>query len=148
PQQLPAHLAALRRNAVAARPRRWTPLGCLVLAPSLALGAWVGTAARAGDPPAEPVFTLHAADGTTATGPLRKIADDWSVRLGGGRPALVAGPDVITLRRDGTPLPPAPVAEQVVLSNGDRVPLAPGTPLRMTGERLDCTPRPPLGLTA
>jgi len=91
-----------------------------------------------------PLFALHRADGTTAIGPLGKITEDWSVRVGGNQPALTAGDDVITLRRQGRLLPPLPVTEQVILGNGDRLPLQAGKPLRLAGERLECSPEPPL----
>jgi len=115
------------------------PLTCLVV--GLFLAPLPGAA---DDGP--PLFALHAADGTTAVGPVGKIAADWSIRLGGARPSLTAGADVITLRRQGLPLPPTPLTEQVVLSNGDRLPLQAGKPLRSAGERLECSPQPPLRL--
>jgi hypothetical protein len=100
-----------------------------------------GVVAAAQDPP---LFALHAADGTTAAGPVMKIDRDWSVRLGGTNPFLTPGSDVITLRRQGQPLPRLPVGEQVVLSNGDRLVLEPGAALRMSAERLECAPLTPV----
>src|SRR5262249_32167056 len=139
PQQLPAHPPAMTpfgtptRSVSEARPLPRLRFG-LVCCVFLLAGV-----ARAGD--GEPVVALRAADRTTPTRPLTKIAEDWAVRLGGARPALVAGTDVLSLRRQGVALPPAPGGEQVILSNGDRVPLEPGTALRLGGERLDCVPR-------
>jgi hypothetical protein len=92
----------------------------------------------------EPVFALHLADGTTPVGLLREIGGDWSIRLDGIKSFHAAGMDVISLRRQGMQLPPRPVGEQVVLSNGDRVPLLVGAVVRLTGERLDATPQSPL----
>jgi hypothetical protein len=109
------------------------------------LAGWLASAKGAAK---DVLFAVHAADGATATGPLRKIDADWSVRLGGNRPVLVPGAHVIALRRPGVPLPPPPVAEQVVLSTGERIPLEPGGTLRLAGERLDAAPVAPLRLPA
>jgi hypothetical protein len=94
--------------------------------------------------PGEPVFVLHGASGIAGAGPLRKVGDDWAVRLGGERPVLVKGPDFISLRRDGLPLPPQPAGEQVILSTGERLPLDPGGPLRVAEDVLSARPLPPL----
>jgi hypothetical protein len=108
-------------------------LTCLLLTGSLAAG---------GEGP--PSFSLHLADGTTLAGPLTKVGPDWSMRLGGPRPSLSSGAEVISLRRQSLRLPPNPSGEQVILSNGDRVPLTAGQPLRLAGDYLECVPRPPL----
>jgi hypothetical protein len=94
----------------------------------------------------EPVFAVDTTGGTTAAGPLRKIGEDWSVRLGGDKPALVAGAEMVSLVRQGLLLPPRPVTQQVILGNGDRLPLEAAAPLRVTGDTLECTPHSPLRL--
>jgi hypothetical protein len=77
-------------------------------------------------------------------GHLRKVADDWSVRLAGFGPVLVKGEDVIAVRRHGKPLPAFPVGEQVILSTGDRIPLDPGETLRLADDFLSVRPQAPL----
>ena len=81
-------------------------------------------------------FVVHTAAGTDFTGPLRKLAADGSVRLGGDRPALVAGQDVVTVRRQGHALPGFPRSHAVILTHGDRVPLSPEFPVRLEQGRL------------
>src|SRR5438093_12151919 len=54
--------------------------------------------------PNEPTFLVHTADGSDPRGTLRKLAEDWSLRLGGTKPALVAGTDLVSLRRSEVPL--------------------------------------------
>src|SRR5271166_262100 len=84
-----------------------SPDPCFIRVSSVALCVLCGSffdAARADDGQV-PIFALRSADGTTATGPLSKIADDWTMRLGGTRPVLVEGTDVISLRRNAAPLP-------------------------------------------
>ncbi|MBV9124851.1 MAG: NPCBM/NEW2 domain-containing protein [Planctomycetes bacterium] len=61
------------------------------------------------------------------------LEKDWSIRLGGTKPARAAGGEVVSLRRVGTPLPAFPSEEQVLFANGDRLP---GRVLGWTGERL------------
>src|SRR5262245_21641649 len=78
-------------------------------------------------------FTLSLADGTTATGPLEELGDQWSVRLGGATPRRAPGTEVVTLRRAGMRRPAYPLGEQVIFANGDRIP---GKVLQVTDERL------------
>src|SRR6516162_4869658 len=59
-------------------------------------------------------FILHAADGKNFSGPLRKLDPDGTIRLGGERPTLVPGPDVVSLRR-AIPLPDYPKNNVVIL---------------------------------
>ncbi len=95
-------------------------LGVLVLAGG-------GRADEADRPPA---FAVHTAAGKDVRGPLRELKADWSVRVGD---EVVAGGDVLTVRRLGLPLPPLPADEHLVLANGDLVPMR--SP-RIEGERL------------
>jgi hypothetical protein len=97
-------------------------------------------AARGGDP----LFTLHAAGGVAGVGPLTKVGEDWSARLGGPNPALVQGADILSLRRAGVALPPYPESEQVILAGGERLPLDTRAGLRLADEVLSFHPLPPL----
>src|SRR5262249_11232374 len=81
------------------------------------------------------------ADGSSVTGPLVGLYEDWSVRLG---PQRIKGCEVMTLRRAGLPLPPHPQDEQLVLANGDRLPLQTRAPLQLVAEALQCRPLEPL----
>lgn len=79
----------------------------------------------------EPVFVVETAAGDRVAGPLGKLDADWSLTIGTKR---IAGGEVLTLRRKGMPLPALPADEQLILVNGDRIPIA-ETP-RLVGERL------------
>ena len=79
--------------------------------------------------PDSAAFILHTAEGKNLTGPLRKLALDGSIRLGGEKPVLVSGTDVVTLRR-ALPLPDYPKRNSVILTNGDRIPIGPD-PVRL-----------------
>lgn len=69
-------------------------------------------------------FILHSVTGPDLTGLLAKIGDDGGIRLGGTKPALVESAEVISLRRHGTTLPPFPLGNFVVLTNGDWITLS------------------------
>jgi len=105
----------------------------LRLSVSLSLIATFVFAAIAKEPESA-VFILHTADGKNFSGPLGKLAEDGSIRLGGDRPALVSGSDVVSLRR-ALPLPDYPNKNVVILTNGDRIPLDP-EPVRLEEGRL------------
>jgi hypothetical protein len=79
---------------------------------------------------AAPSFVVETASGQTVRGPLEELRPGWSVRLGGG-----AAADVVTLRRAGEALPARPRGEQLVLANGDRLPVR---ITELAGERLRC----------
>jgi hypothetical protein len=100
---------------------------CHLLALSPCLLVLVLSAAQGAD------FVLRTASGESRTGPLEGIEDQWSVRLGGDKPVHVAGGEVVSLRRAGASLHPFPVDEQVMFTNGDRLP---GQILELSGERL------------
>ena len=85
-----------------------------------------------------PIFNVHTANGIVATGSLEQVGKDWSVSLNGGKTMQISGSDIITLRQAKMPLPPAPREPHVLLSNGDCLP---GTPLRLSGERVRFTAR-------
>src|SRR4029077_10701515 len=85
----------------------------LSVAALLTLACWLSTSqANAAD--RTPVFVLSTASGETHTGPLAALGDDWSVELGGDKPSRTAGDAVISLRRQGRPLPERPAVEQLV----------------------------------
>ena len=105
----------------------------LRLSVSLSLIATFVFAAIAKEPESA-AFILHTADGKNFSGPLGKLAEDGSIRLGGDRPALVSGSDVVSLRR-ALPLPDYPNKNVVILTNGDRIPLDP-EPVRLEDGRL------------
>src|SRR5438093_7814463 len=93
--------------------------------------------------PNEPTFLVHTADGSDPRGTLRKLAEDWSVRLGGAKPALVAGTDLISLRRSEVPLPAYPNKDVLLFANGDRLPFDPRGPVQLDDDQLRIQPAPP-----
>ena len=128
----PRHDTATRRHGtggrvlrLAAAPGLPAVLVGLVLCP-------IGTGSS-DEPPPAPVFVLHRADAEPATGPLERLAADWSVGLGGDKPTRTAGDEVVSLRQARTPRPRFPEGEQVMFANGDRLP---GAVLRLERERL------------
>src|SRR6516225_4329482 len=70
----------------------------------------------------QPSFTLSLSDGVSASGPLERIDDHWSVRLGGTKPVQASAMQVISLRQDKATSPSLPKIEQIILANGDRFP--------------------------
>lgn len=80
-----------------------------------------------------PVFDLHGADGAAGSGFVEQLQDDWSIQLGGAKPILLKGQDLVSLRRSKMPLPSYPHAEHVVFANGDRLA---GNMMRLSNERL------------
>jgi hypothetical protein len=103
----------------------------LVLVPALFAVATVAVAQR----PAAPVFVVRTAAGKDVSGPLRSLAADWSLEVGGEKgPVSVAGDDLISLRQAKVVLPPMPEGLQLLLANGDRIPIE--SP-RLDGERLN-----------
>src|SRR5258707_1035124 len=80
-----------------------------VLILSLA-GAYQSVAA---EEPLRPTFTLTLSDGTTVSGNVEQIGENWSIRMAGAPPRQAAG--VVSLRRDKIPIPPRPRAEQIIL---------------------------------
>jgi hypothetical protein len=89
---------------------------------------------------------LHTIDGKNFIGPLGNIGADWSMRLTGTDRALVPGNDVVSLHRLNVPLPAPPVGSQLMLTNGDRIPLDPAGSLLLADEQLHFRPLPPLKL--
>jgi hypothetical protein len=88
----------------------------------------------------QPLFVVHTAGGADHRGPVRELRADWSLRVGDkGAETVLAGPEVVSVRRlrvavpPLVPLPPLPDGEHLVLANGDRLPV---TGLRLDGEKL------------
>jgi hypothetical protein len=79
-------------------------------------------------------FILHTTEGKNFSGPLAKLTPEGAIRLGGDRPILVPGPEVVSLRRS-LPLPDYPQKNVAILTNGDRIPLDPD-PIRLEEGRL------------
>jgi hypothetical protein len=76
---------------------------------------------------------METAHGPRTVGPLESLREGWFVRLGGQKPATAPAGDLIVLRRADKKLPPPPVAEQLMLRSGDRIPFL---SLRIVGERV------------
>jgi hypothetical protein len=88
---------------------------------------------RAAAQPGSPGFVAESADGTRSRGPLERLGEGWSVRLGGPEPVNIPAGELISLRRADLPLPPPSLAEHAALVNGDRVP---GAIAGLSGERV------------
>jgi hypothetical protein len=98
-----------------------------------ALAAATGLARPAEDA-RRAVFVVHTAGGADLRGSLRELSTDWSLRVGdGGDGSRVAGPDVVSARRQGLAQPPMPSGEHLALANGDRLPIS---GVRLDGEKL------------
>src|SRR5262245_56391199 len=82
-----------------------------------------------------PVFVLETVDGERLRGPLAQLREDWTVRLGPPSPRRRDGDAWLTLRRADRLLPPHPADSQILLTNGDCLPVAPAS-LKLAGERL------------
>src|SRR5262245_60344885 len=78
-------------------------------------------------------FVAHPTDGTPRRGPLERLGEGWSVRLGGADPVRIEAGELLSLRRADRPLPPPPLDEHVLFANGDRLP---GAVVGLAGERV------------
>jgi hypothetical protein len=85
-----------------------------------------------------PTFDLHRTDGLPVSGPLVYLEENSSIRVGKSSPDRATGVEFVSLRRAGSPLPPYPLSEHLVLANGDRLALDPKGPLRTNGDSLEC----------
>ncbi|MBI3410958.1 MAG: NPCBM/NEW2 domain-containing protein [Planctomycetes bacterium] len=92
-------------------------------------------------------FIAHTADGPLLPAPPAKIGDDWSLRLSGQTPRLIAGTDWYSLRRDKFGLPDWPKTNFLLLTSGDRVPIDPAGSFRLDDDRLHFDLGPPCGVT-
>jgi hypothetical protein len=111
------------------------PTALLILsAMILLLFSWFGgNLALPAAEPERPEFVVTLASGKVVQGAIQSLVADWSVQLTNGQ--KIAGDEVISIRRVGVPLPPLPADEQLILANGDRLPIA-GREIRLSGERL------------
>jgi hypothetical protein len=89
-----------------------------------------------------PSFVAQTASATPVSGPLKALAADWTVRLGGLAEQEVAGNNLICLRQ-AAPLPPPPTGPQVLLTDGSRLPVQADS-LHLEKELLQVQPLPPL----
>src|SRR5262245_51596492 len=78
-------------------------------------------------------FIAYTTDGTPRRGPLERLGEGWSVRLGGADPVRIEAGDLLSLRRADRPLPPPPLDEHILFANGDRLP---GVMVGLAGERV------------
>ena len=81
-------------------------------------------------------FVATTASGESVRGPLHLLKADWTLRL--GDKTLTAN-DIVSIRRANVKLPPMPAETQLILANGDRVPLDDRNPAnapRLDGEKL------------
>ncbi len=85
------------------------------------------------DSPPAPLFHLRTVDGLAGSGPIKRIADDWSVSLAGEKPIKASGKEIVSLRRVGQAMPPWPMDEHLLFANGDRIA---GSPAELRSERL------------
>src|SRR4051794_17357049 len=97
-----------------------------------------------GQPAAAPGFLVVTADGTLPAAPLLAMADDFGIRRGGEVPRSIAAGDLLALRQGGRPLPSGPEPPFVLLSSGERLPLAGPPELHPEDEQLLATPANPL----
>jgi hypothetical protein len=93
---------------------------------------------------ATPVFALATTGGETLVGPCLGLGADGTVELAGDKLAPVKAGDWLTLRRTKIPLPAPPRGAHVVLTTGDRIPLAPKAAVKVIDNRLHFQPAPPL----
>jgi NPCBM/NEW2 domain len=77
------------------------------------------------------IFEVRRTSGKPARGSLTSLNADWSVVLEKG--GKVSGDEVISIRRMGVALPPLPTDEQLILANGDRLPVR---DVKLDGEKL------------
>jgi hypothetical protein len=100
--------------------------------------------APAAPPSAIPDFTVDTVEGPLPAGPLTSLTDDFSLVLGGPKPAKVAGKDLVGLRHTSLPLPAQVRNNFLLLTNGDRLPLDVKSLPRLDRDRLYCVPAAPL----
>lgn len=93
---------------------------------------------------AAPSVVIDTATGPRAAAPLLAIEPGFTIKLGGPAPATIAGRDLVALRRVGIAHPDLCAAPFVLLSSGDRLPLATPLDLRLEDEVLHATLAAPL----
>jgi hypothetical protein len=100
----------------------------------VALGSLVlAEPGRTAAPEGEEIFLVRTTAGKVVRGPLHSLAADWSVQVGKGVLRKVPGAEMVRLRQEGVLLPELPASEQLILVNGDRIPVR---EVRLDGEKL------------
>src|SRR5262245_1551597 len=94
---------------------------------------------------AAPDVVVDTVSGPRPAASLLAIEPGFTVKLGGKTPATVAGGDLVALRRVGVPLPELCAPPFVVLTTGDRLPLAKPLDLKLEDEAVHATLAVPLG---
>jgi hypothetical protein len=99
---------------------------------------WIllGLALAPGAQPAPPSFIVHTPAGALSPAALEKLDEDWSIRLGGPTPRILAEGEWLSLRRTGSRLPPYPTKNCLLLTDGTHMVLGPESPYRLDDERL------------
>lgn len=85
-------------------------------------------------------FVVQTVDGPVGPAPLGNVGLDWSVRLSGNKPHVIAGNNVISLRRAGAHLPDWPRQDVLLLTGGDRIPIDPAGPFAIEDDHLLACP--------
>ena len=101
--------------------------------PALLLALLFAASARSEVPTKTPAFEVRTIRGSLVKGTWRRMKTDWSVVVGEGDGTLVSGPNILSVRRDDTPLPPLPTEPHLILANGDRIPFR---SLRLVDEKV------------
>jgi hypothetical protein len=92
----------------------WHDFGLLI---SLALPLVLSTQAEQA-----PVFAVRTADGDVVRGIWRRLKSDGGVQVGAGEGTWISAANVLSVRRPDVPLPPLPMDQHLLLTNGDRIP--------------------------
>jgi hypothetical protein len=87
-----------------------------------------------------PAFSLVLTSGETLHAPLVALSPDGSVQMAVDKLAAIKVSDWLTLRLSKTPLPPHPRGPQVVLTTGDRIPLADKSAIKIVDNQLHFQP--------
>ena len=101
--------------------------------PALLLALLFAASAGPEVPTKTPAFEVRTIRGSLVKGTWRRMKTDWSVVVGEGDGTLVSGPNILSVRRDDTPLPPLPTEPHLILANGDRIPFR---SLRLVDEKV------------
>jgi hypothetical protein len=86
-----------------------------------------------------PAFSLSLTSGETLLAPLVALSPDGSVQMAGDKSAITVS-NWLTLRLSKTPLPPHPRGPQIVLTSGDRIPLADKAAVKIVDNQLHFQP--------
>jgi hypothetical protein len=84
--------------------------------------------------PAVPMFVVSTPTGDLAPAPLEKMAEDWSIQVGGK--SFQAGTEWAALRRERVPFPPYPHKNFALLTSGDRIRIEAGAAFRLEEEQI------------